>query len=295
MLKFFVIIAFVCFPVVAEQFHEGYVPLNVQGYISRSNSRTVDKETVKQIQYKRDEEGRLVKNLREIQTKYAKSTKTLPYNQVVLPVDAETAQHTKVKKYKKIHGISPKPVDISTKAMKKICLDMGFDEDTQRHTLELFDCVSDAIKTKLTEETLDKIKYSKIDSNIVNELKSHTFVDSSINNLVQHQALFNHRNKMSCLKSDDYYRCSKSVMAYKQCYNKVVDSIKIEHSRNKIICYIKTGIRFPNPSPQEEHVRDAYFGVCVHLIERNLKKNMVDMNVKCNKILTKNNLTYLTI
>ncbi len=288
---FYIAIVF-SFSSFAQYYNEGYVPINVQGYIVQADTRTPSELVERKIGHSRHENSKMAQNLQKIQEQY--SSTSLPYSEVIIPAEDEIA-NSRVKGYTKTNGIKSIPGEISTNTMKKLCNDMGFNEDSQRSTLEFYSCVSDAMKTKLTEESLHKTKYHQIDSNIVNILKSNTFADGSITNLVQYQELLSHRNKMDCLNHSDYFKCSKAIVEYKQCYNKVVDTVKIEHNRNKIICYIKTGLRFPDPNAKEERVRDAYFGICVHLIEKDLKQTSLEMNAKCNEILTKNNLMHLSI
>ena len=291
MLIVYIAIVFSCSSF-AQYYNAGYVPINVQGYMVQTDTRTPSEIVERKVEHSRRENSKMMENLQKIQKQY--SGTSLPYSEVIIPADDEVA-NSRVKGYTKTNGVKSIPEEISTNIMKKLCNDMGFNEDNQRSTLEFYSCVSDAMKTKFTEESLRKTKYHQIDSNIVNILKSNTFADGTVENLLQYQELLSQRNKMDCLNQDDYFKCAKAIVEYKQCYNKVVDTVKIEHNRNKIVCYVKTGLRFPEPDAKEERVRDAYFGVCVHLIEKDLKQTSLEMNAKCNEILTKNNLMHLSI
>lgn len=275
----------------AQYFNNGFESVNVQGYITQTDVRLVP-EIVEQENAKANGSSRLEVNLRKIQSKYSGSN--MEYDDPMIPVD-ETIANDRIKGYKKIEGIAPMPVAISTEVMKKLCIDMGFNESDQRSTLEFYSCVSQAMKTKFTEETLRRTKFEEIDSNIVKALQSNTSVDSFVENLVQYQELLTQRNKMDCLREDDYHKCAKAITEYKICQNKVVDNALTEHNTNKVICYVKTGIRFPSPTPQEARTRDAYYGVCVHLVEKDLRKKLFESNGSCNEMLTKNNLMHLTV
>ncbi|MDA0617282.1 MAG: hypothetical protein O3A66_01005 [Proteobacteria bacterium] len=276
----------------AETFNTGYVPVNVQGYIVQTDTRLAPDIIEQEISNARSGNSRLEANLRRIQEQYPDASS--PYNDAIIPTD-ETQVSNRIKGYNKVVGVHPNPVEITTNAMKQLCNDMGFNEETQRSTLEFYSCVSQAMKTKFTEETLRKTKYNNIDANIIKALQSNTSVDSFVESLVQYQELLSQRNKMDCLREDDYHKCSKAVTEYKLCHNKVVDETKIEHNANKVICYVKTGIRFPNPSIKEATTRDAYYGMCVHLVEKDLRKKLFENNGECNQILTKNNLMHLTV
>lgn len=276
----------------AQEFNTGYIPVNVQGYMVQTDTRLASDIVEHEITKAKSGNPRLEANLRKIQEQYSDSS--VPYNDVVISVD-DTQVNNRIRGYNKVVGIPPQPVEITTNAMKQLCNDMGFNEETQRNTLEFYSCVSQAMKTKFTEETLRKTKYTQIDANIVKALQSNTSVDSFVESLVQYQELLSHRNKMDCLHEDDYHKCAKTVTEYKLCHNKVADETKIEHNVNKIICYVKTGIRFPNPTEKEATTRDAYYGMCVHLVEKDLRKKLFENNGECNQILTKNNLMHLTI
>ncbi|MFT4967990.1 MAG: hypothetical protein ACI9CD_001009 [Candidatus Deianiraeaceae bacterium] len=272
----------------AELYNAEYLPVNVHGYVSSNSTYSLNGST-EQKTTQTYKNSKLEENLRKIHQKYDTSI-----NSIIIPSSDEDVKN-QIKGYKKANHIKPLPAIITTNTMKGLCNDMGFNEKSQRNALEFYGCVTEAMKTKFTEETNKNTKYNQIDQNIVKALQSNTASNHFIESLSQYQELFNLRNKMDCLKENDYHKCSKSVIEYKTCNNKVVDMARIEHNRNKIICYVKTAIRFPNPSESEESTRDAYYGVCVHLIEKSLHKTITKHNAKCNQILTKHNFTHLAI
>ena len=241
---------------------------------------------------KRKKSELLNSNLEMIHAKYRNSIS--PYSAIALPADQDEATD-RIKGYSRDYSVASQEEEISTKAMRKICKDMGFTELNQRDSLEFNDCLTESMRTKLTEETIAKRPYTTIDVKIVQILQGNTKTDASINNLTFYEELLTQRNRLDCLKSNDYARCSNTIVAFKECTNKTTSIVLAEHNKNKIICYVKTGIKFPHPTVHEERVRDAYFGVCIHLIEKSLKQKILEMNSGCNNILTEQSLSHLAI
>ncbi len=234
----------------------------------------------------------LASNLEIIQDRYRNSI--TPYSNIALPADQDEAID-RVKGYSRDFSVRSEEQEISTKSMRKICKDMGFSEEDQRLSLEFNNCITEAMKTKLTEETIAKRPYTTIDIKIVQILQSDTKTDSSIKNLSYYEELLNQRNRLDCLKQKDYVKCVNSIVTFKECTNKATNVTLFEHNRNKVICYVKTGVKFPHPTVHEERVRDAYFGVCIHLIEKDLKQKILEMNSICNDILINGDISGLAI
>jgi hypothetical protein len=245
-----------------------------------------------EISQKKKKNELMESNLQTIQDKYR--TSITPYSTIALPV-GEDEVIDRFKGYNKDYSIASQEEEISSKTIKKICKDIGFSEEDQRLSIEFNNCVAEAMKTKLTEETHNKRPYSTIDIQIAKILQSNTKTDSSIKNLIYYEEFLNRRNKLDCLKQKDYAKCVNAITSFKQCSNMSTNDILAEHNKNKIICYVKTGIRFPRPTISQERVRDAYFGVCIHLIEQDLKKKILEYSAKCNEILIQGNVSDLAI
>ena len=268
------------------------------GYaLSGMESQTLREETAIQERdmrmSKKSKKSELMNsNLEMIHAKYRNSIS--PYSAIALPADQEEATD-RIKGYSRDYSVASQEEEISTKAMRKICKDMGFTELNQRDSLEFNDCLTESMRTKLTEETIAKRPYTTIDVKIVQILQGNTKTDASINNLTFYEELLTQRNRLDCLKSNDYARCSNTIVTFKECTNKTTSIVLAEHNKNKIICYVKTGIRFPRPTVHEERVRDAYFGVCIHLIEKDLKQKILEMNANCSNILLDQGFSHLAI
>jgi hypothetical protein len=239
-------------------------------------------ERDERVRRKKNKSELLKSNLELIHERYRNSI--TPQYAIALPADQDEATD-RIKGYSRDYSVMSEEMEISTKAMKKICQDMGFDELNQRDSLEFNNCLTEAMRTKLTEETIAKRPYTTIDVKIVQILQGNTKTDASIKNLTYYEELLSQRNRLDCLKSKDYAKCSNAIVAFKECTNKTTGVILNEHNKNKVICYVKTGIKFPHPTIHEERVRDAYFGVCIHLIEKPLKQKILEMNSQCSSIL----------
>jgi len=231
-------------------------------------------------------------NLEMIHERYRNSIS--PYSAIALPADQDEATD-RIKGFSRDYSINSQEEEISTKTMRKICKDMGFTELNQRDSLEFNDCLTESMRTKLTEETIAKRPYTTIDVKIVQILQGNTKTDASIKNLTYYEELLTQRNRLDCLKSNDYAKCSNTIVAFKECTNKTTSIVLAEHNKNKVICYVKTGIKFPHPTVHEERVRDAYFGVCIHLIEKDLKQKILEMNASCSSILLEQGFSHLAI
>lgn len=258
------------------------------GYaLSGLESQYIDEQTAIEERDSRmnrkKKKGELLRsNLEMIHDRYRNSLS--PYSAIALPADQDEATD-RIKGYSRDYSVASEEMEISTKSMRKICKDIGFNELNQRDALEFNNCLTEAIRTKLTEETVAKRPYTTIDVNIVKILQGNTKTDASIKNLTYYEELLTQRNRLDCLKSKDYAKCSNSIVAFKECTNKSTSVTLTEHNKNKIICYVKTGIKFPHPTIHQERVRDAYFGVCIHLIEKSLKQKILEMNSQCSSIL----------
>lgn len=286
----------------AQPFNEAYVPLNVTGYVTNIDTTTTKDFVERKIQEKNAQSARqkILQNskqdistvdprLKKIQDMYPNST----YSDVILPNEDEKEE--RLRGYKTMELATPNPVPISTDAINILCEDIGYNQDNQRNALQFYECVTNAMKTKFTEETRKNIEYHTMDANIVKQLKSRTSVDSVVENMIQYQDYLTQQNKMDCLNQTDYYKCVKTIVEYKKCENNKIEEIKSEYNHNKIVCYMKTAIRFPDPSDDEISARNSYYSVCNHLIQATLKEKISQHNIKCNQLLTKNNLLNITI
>lgn len=277
-----------------------YTPASIQGYTTYGYaSRIGQTDAPSYSAYNEDGiEGTMEKvrdaKVQQIQVRYsAEGVENLADN-LEMPI-TDTDVSDGVKGYKR-NGVSQAmPMQVTSEAFEAICSDIGFNKDTERDALAFHECVSEGMKTKFTEETNNKTVYNEIDTNIVKSLSANTLLDKTIEDLVPYEEMVTQRNKMDCLKKPDYYKCVNAITSYKKCYNEVIDYAIIEHQKNKIICYTKAGIRFPNPDAKEEYVRDAYFGMCIHLIEKDLKKTFMEQNAQCNQILTSKGLLGIAV
>lgn len=269
-----------------------YRPVNVEGYVYNTNSNVPRNSYTSSFIESRPQ---LKTNIDIIQQKYSAF---LPFMEEdaydIASIYHEDKPNQNTVSYK-FNTTPVVPVEISTDIAAKLCTDMGHNQTSQRDSMKFHSCIADIMKIKFTEETLSHTKHLVIDSNIVNAMKNHTFVDNSVQNLVRYQEMLSHRNKMDCIKSLDYHQCISATIQYKQCYNKNYESIIAEHEQNKVICYIKTGLRFTDTNMQDFEARDSYFGVCMHLVEKTMQSKINEMNAKCNQILTNNNLLDLSI
>lgn len=277
-----------------------YTPASIQGYTTYGYASRIgqtedmpsysayENENTTEVISKRNT------NIEKIQTRYKVEGVENLTDEVQMPI-TNTSVVDGVKGYKRSNISHANPQQITSTIFEKICSDIGFNKNTERNALAFHECVSEGMKTKLTEETNDKTVYNEIDTNIVQSLSANTLLDKSIEDFIPYQEMVTQRNKMDCLKKANYYQCINAITSYKQCYNEIIDYTVIEHQKNQIVCYTKTAIKFPNPNTKEEYIRDAYFGMCIHLIEKDLKKTFITENAQCNKILTKGNLLGIAI
>ena len=276
-----------------------FTPASIQGYTTYGYASKIgeNEDMPSYARYSQDEKAEVIETVRDekvkqIQERYkAEGVQNLA-DSVEIPVETDNLNETKTIAE---NSIGANPTSITSEAFEKICLDMGYNKETERNALAFHECVGFAMKTKLTEEEVSKTQYTEIDTNVVKSLEKDVLKDKTIENLVPYNEMITQRNKMDCLSQKDYQKCTKAIIEYKQCYNKAVDYVSIEHEKNKITCYTKTGIRFPNPDAKESYVRDAYFGICIHLIEKDLKATFIKDNAECNKILVKNNILKLAV
>ncbi len=278
-----------------------FTPASIQGYTTYGYASQIgtNEDIPSYSKYGQNEDIEIITEVRDakvkqIQQRYQEEGVQNLADDIEMPFDTDDTTDN-AKMYHKNTRTTAHPEDITDDAFAQICSDMGYTKDTERNALDFHECITYSMKTKLTEEENNKTQYNQIDTNIVKALEFNTLRDKTIESLVPYEEMITQRNKIDCIAQKDYHKCTKTITAYKQCYNKAVDFTQVEHNKNKITCYTKTGLRFPDPDAKEEYVRDAYFGMCIHLVEKDLRATFIKDNAECNKILTKNGLLNLAI
>ena len=286
---------FASFVANANYIERNFAPASIQGYTSYGSASNLNNSEMLASQYIENDEEKTAEasfieavrdeKLKKIQARYkAEGVKNLADDAAISVDDDEDSEEKHINK----NPSTPSSVEITSEAFEQICSSLGYTKNTERDELVFHECVAFAMKTKLTEESIEKKEYTEIDSNIVENVEYKGLIDKTIENIIPYEKMITQRNKMDCLKQKDYHKCTKVVIEYKQCYNENVDYISIEHGKNKITCYTKTALRFANAESNEAYVRDAYFGMCMHLIEKDLKETFFKKNAECNQVLTKN-------
>lgn len=275
-----------------------HAPASVQGYTTYGYASSVveEQDNPSYTRHSQTEEHDSLANLRDakvkqIQKQYtSKGVMNLAHD-VVMPIDDEIDKVHHVKNGKAFSETA----EITSNAFEKICSSLGYKQETEHEALLFHECVSHAMKTKLTEETLNKKEYNEIDINIVNQLSGNKLLDKVVENLIPYEQGITQRNKMECMRKNDYHKCTKAIVEYKACYNEAVETITFSHENNKITCYTKTAIRFPSVTNKNVNVRNSYFGMCMHLIEKDLKAKFIKKNAECNQMLKKGGILNLAI
>ena len=258
-----------------------YMPINVYGYVTDHSPDEINPLNIYNTQNAQTIHKTQNIHLEQIQERY-------PAN-MDFGVKIPQTSNAFVEKNKKPTGIFKteiKPINMSS--VIEFCKNIGFNSKTERNTERLFRCASSVMKTKFTEETISKEKFYQIDvslpislpqSSKYNIYKSAYYEDIS------------RKNRMLCLKSNNYHKCLKTISQYKQCYNKARHDVAAAQRKNTIICYTKTALHFStNTKNKTTEDRDAYYNTCNYLIHNNVKEKIQKSFAKCNQLLTKNNM-----